>query len=181
MKKRRIYSEYLKKILDRIPKVVNKEKEEIEEKLKIVDQLIEMDKVDDEEDISEIIKQIEKFYDSAHKIHIGAVVKTESTLIKECKKNVYIIYKSINYAKQALECDDYVESLLRLSKDPLSGLTEFTNLLEKTNSDLLKVKLEIEKRMQKELENTSFGEYLGYKEEKDKLNHCRSILEEMSK
>lgn len=77
VRKRKLYSEYLKKILDRIPVVVEEEKNAIKERLAIIESLVALEDIDDDDDIKEIVKQIRAFYNRANESHIGAALRMD--------------------------------------------------------------------------------------------------------
>lgn len=181
IRKRKLYSEYLKKILDRIPVVVDEEKNAVREKIEAIEKLIDLDDVDDEDDIKAIVKSIRAFYNRANDSHIGAAVRMDNALLLSCSKNAGVIFSAIKNAKQALECSSNVESLIRLSKDPLFGLTPFAELLSKTSQDVEKSNQEIDNRMQATSGNDSDESTEEYKTEKAELAECRDILEEVRK
>ena len=132
VRKRRLTSEYLKKILDRIGIVVEDEKNEITRLLRQVKILLELDEIESADDIKTLIKQIKNFYNKAEACHISiAATQNNSELIAQCQKNVNEIFSSINTSKQVILINDDVEALLLLSKDPLKWLSAFTQLLTK--------------------------------------------------
>lgn len=179
VRKRKLYSEYLKKILDRVPVVVDEEKKAIREKLEVIEKLIDLDDVDDEDDIKDIVKSIKTFYNRANNSHIVAGIRMDHGLLLSCSKNAGMIFSAIKNGKQALECNKVVESLIRLSKDPLFGLTLFADLLSKTNLDVEKSNQEIDSRIQATSGNDGDESTEEYKAEKAKLAECRNILEEV--
>jgi len=179
VRKRKLYSEYLKKILDRIPVVVEEEKNAIKERLAIIESLVALEDIDDDDDIKEIVKQIRAFYNRANESHIGAALRMDNTLLLACSKNASIIYSALKNAKQVLESENNVESLIRMSKDPLMGLKLFSDLLSKANVDLEKSKQEIETRLNNASgsDNSDINEE--YSSEREELAKCREILEEV--
>lgn len=72
-----------------------------------------------------------------------------------------------------------VESLIRMSKDPLNGLKPFVDLLSKTSADLEKADQEINTRLQTAIGDGNDETIEEYKAEKDKLKECKSMLEEV--
>lgn len=179
VKKRRIYSEYLKKIMDRVPTVVEEERSLIKKSIEVIESLIDLDDVDDEDDIKEIVDSIRGFYNRANQSHIGAAVRMDNGLLLSCKKNAAIIFGAIKNGKQALEDCSLVESLIRMSKDPLNGLKPFVDLLSKTSADLEKADQEINTRLQTAIGDGNDETTEEYKAEKDKLKECKSMLEEV--
>lgn len=179
VKKRRIYSEYLKKIMDRVPTVVEEERSLIKKSIEVIESLIDLDDVDDEDDIKEIVDSIRGFYNRANQSHIGAAVRMDNGLLLSCKKNAAIIFSAIKNGKQALEDCSLVESLIRMSKDPLNGLKPFVDLLSKTSADLEKADQEINTRLQTAIGDGNDETTEEYKAEKDKLKECKSMLEEV--
>lgn len=76
----------MKKILDRIPVVVEEEKNAIKERLAIIESLVALEDIDDDDDIKEIVKQIRAFYNRANESHIGAALRMDNTLLLACSK-----------------------------------------------------------------------------------------------
>ena len=179
VRKRKLYSEYIKKILDRVPLVVDEEKNAIREKIEVIEKLIDLNAVDDEDDIKDIVRSIRAFYNRANDSHIGAAVRMDNALLLSCSKNAGIIFGAIKNGKQALECSNIVESLIRLSKDYLLGLTPFANLLSQTSLDIEKTNQEISSRIQATSKNDEGESTEEYKAEKAELAECREILEKV--
>lgn len=179
VKKRRITSEYLKKILDRIDAVVLEEKRVVAEKLECVEKYIELDDIENEDDIKEIISTVKKFYNQAQVSHVSAAVHVNNGLINNCSKNAASILSSLRVAQQVVEMEEPVETLIRLSRDPIGGLKDFVSLLETVSSDLEKTIQEIQTRMNGKTADSDDGEEAAYLEEIEKISECHKIIEEV--
>ncbi len=181
IRKRRLFSEYLKKILDRVPTVVSDEKAAVQQKLGLIGTFIDMEDIDDEDDIKDIVKDIRTFYNRANQSHIAVAVNMDNGLLLNCTKNAGAILSAIKNGNKSLQCTDVVEGLIWLSRDPLSWLTPFAELLSKTNNDVIKANEEIEIRSQKASGSNGLQESGQYEKEKQELSVCRAILEEVRK
>lgn len=179
IKKRRLVSEYLKKILDRVNLVVTEERIAISEKMDVIKSLIDLQEIEDEDDIKDIISDIKKFYSQAQTSHISVALRTDYALIHSCHKNAGVILSSLRTALQMQEIEDPVEALIRLSRDPLGGLTPFVRLLEQVNADLGKANREMVDRMQRKSGSQSAEEETAYMKERKQIEVCRTILEEV--
>lgn len=191
VRKRRLTSEYLKKILDRVDTVVVDERRAISENLEKIKGLIDIDYFEKDDDIKVVITEIKKFYDQAQSSHISVAVHVDHALINSCQKNASAILSSLRVALQVQEIDDSVEALIRLSRDPLGGLSSFVRLLEKVNLDVIKANQEIVNRMQSksagqgEAHTISSADPWGrgltseYTNEREQIEECKTIIEEV--
>ena len=177
VKKRRVVSEHLKKILDRIDTVVEDEKEAIKNKLDVLKNLIDLEDLEDEDDIKDIITDIKKFYTQAQNSHMSVGTHYDSTSVNSCGKNAGTIISAIKNAIQIEETTDSIEALIKISRDPLKSINRFVSLLTLAENDVKKAKAEIE--------NRSVGKIAGeegasdYTSEKSTLIRCKSIIEEV--
>ena len=177
VKKRRVISEHLKKILDRINTVVEDEKKAINNKLDVLKKLIDLDDLEDEDDIKDIISDIKKFYTQAQNSHMSVGTHYDSTIINSCGKNAGTIISAIKNAVQIDETTDNIEALIKISRDPLKSINNFVSLLTLADNDVKKAK--------EEIENRSAGKIAGeedasdYSSEKSTLVRCKSIIEEV--
>lgn len=181
VRKRREYSEYLKKIQDRIEGVVQEEERAIHGKLDVMRQLVDLDALEEDEDIKEVIKEIKRFYEQAAQSHISAAIHDRSELIGKCQKNAGMIVRAIKEAIYIQSIADPVEKLIRLSRDPLKDISLFADLLSIVDSDVHKTDQEIERRM----ENVSLGGdnavETKYAREQTQIRQCRENLEAVKK
>lgn len=178
VRKRRLTSEYLKKILDRVDTVVEDELQAISEKLEIVKSMIEINDIEDADDIKDIVTDIKKFYNQAQKSHISVAVHVDNTLINSCQKNASSILSSLRVALQVQKIENSVEALIKLSRDPLTGLALFVRLLEQVNKDVIKANQEIEIRMKGK--SAGQGEELTeYANERNRIDYCKTVIEEV--
>ena len=72
-----------------------------------------------------------------------------------------------------------VEALIRMSKDPLSGLTPLAEVLTKVKRDLDKSNQEIDTRLQNSVNTSEADASDEYEAEKQMLLECETILEEV--
>jgi len=181
VRKRRMSSEYLKKILDRIDTVVEDEKRAIASKIDVLKPLLDLDELGSEDDIKEVIKDIRKFYSQAQTSHVSVAVHYDVTLVNSCQKNAGTILSAIKVALQLQNIEEPVEALIRLSKDPLKGLSSFASLLNIVNADIEKANLDIENRMKNKSSDGDNGNETQYVEERKQIQQCKEIIEEVKK
>lgn len=179
VRKRRLTSEYLKKILDRIDTVVVEEKRIVAEKLGYIGKYIDLDEIESEEDIKDVITSIKKFYNQAQMSHVSAAVHVNNGLINSCSKNASSILSSIRVAQQVADIQESVEGLIRFSRDPIGGLNDFVLLLKTANNDLLKTVQEIQTRMGGKIADSEENVEIVYLKEKELLSECKIIIEEV--
>lgn len=179
VKKRRMYSEHLKKILDRVDTVVNDEKELLSSNIQIISSLIDINELEEASDIEDIVKKISNFYSQAQKSHVSIAVHYDVGKINACKKNSSQILSAIKNAQQIIETVDSVEALIRLSRDPLQGIKGFVELLNMVNLDIAKADNEVAQRMENKVTGTDEEGDNQFQVEKDKLVVCSTIIEEV--
>lgn len=181
VRKRRIYSEHLKKLLDRIDTVVKEEKESLASQIEILTSFLDLDDLEEASDIEDLVKQIGKFYAQAQTSHVGVAFHYDVSKINYCKKNSSQILNAIKNAQQISETQDSVEALLRLSRDPMQGMRTFVELLTVAGADVEKANQESEIRMRtKDIGDENNSENL-FQAENDKIAECRTIIEEVKK
>lgn len=178
VRKRRLTSEYLKKILDRVSIVVEDEKKQLTQNMEFIEKLIDMDDID-EDVIKDVVKSVKNFYGRAQDSHISAAVHVDNALISSCAKNANSIWSSIKLAQEIMQIEDDVESLVRLSKDPLATLEPFVRLIRQADSDVQKAKTEIQNRMQAHSSDATIDTVENYKTERGTLNSCKEKIEEV--
>lgn len=178
VRKRRLTSEYFKKILDRLSIVVEDEKKQLAQNMEFVEKLIDMDDID-EDAIKDVVKSVKNFYVRAQDSHISAAVHVDNALINACAKNVSSIWSSIKLAQEIMQIEDDVESLIRLSRDPLATLAPFVKLIKQADSDVQKAKMEIQNRMQAYSSEANVEKTENYKTERAALNSCKEKIEEV--
>lgn len=181
VRKRRLTSEYLKKILDRIDTIVSEEKQAIFLHMESIKAQIDIGDIDSEEGIKDITTQIKKFYTQTQTSHVGIAVRYDASLINQCQRNASSIYSGIKAAMQALIVEDSVEALLRLSKDPLNWLVPFDKLLSSTADDIAKANAEISRRKVQASVESSDQDESQYSVQKQQIAECKQIIEEVKK
>lgn len=179
VRKRRLMSEYLKYILDRIDTVVSGEKNALNEVIDVLGKVVDLDDIDDEEDIKEIITSIKKFYNQAQISHISVAIHYDVSLINSCNKNAGAIVSAIKTANQIKETTDTQELLLKFSKDPVFALSDFAKLLTLTNSDLVIDKQEVANRMNNVISAGGGNNTDQYNTDKENLQECKKIIAEV--
>lgn len=179
VRKRRLMSEYLKYILDRIDTVVSEEKNALNEVIAVLEKVVDLDDIDDEEDIKEIITSIKKFYNQAQISHISVAIHYDVSLINSCNKNAGAIVSAIKTANQIKETTDTQELLLKFSKDPVFALSDFAKLLTLTNSDLVIAKQEVANRMNNVISAGGGNNTDQYNADKENLQECKKIIAEV--
>lgn len=181
VRKRRMYSEHLKKLLDRIDMVVKEEKENLASQIEILTGFLDLDELEEASDIEDLVKQIGKFYTQAQTSHVSVAVHYDVSKINYCKKNSSQILNAIKNAQQIGETQDSVEALIRLSRDPMQGMKIFVDLLAVAGADVEKADNESRIRMEnKDTENKINSESV-FQTENDKIEECRMIIEEVKK
>lgn len=179
VRKRRLMSEYLKYILERIDTVVSGEKNALNEVIDVLGKVVDLDDIDDEEDIKEIITSIKKFYNQAQISHISVAIHYDVSLINSCNKNAGAIVSAIKTANQIKETTDTQELLLKFSKDPVFALSDFAKLLTLTNSDLVIAKQEGANRMNNVISAGGGNNTDQYNTDKENLQECKKIIAEV--
>ena len=179
VKKRKLYSEHLKKIQDKIEVVISDEIEAINNKMLLISQLVDIDEIDQAEEIEDIVKDIDKFYQQASDSHISISSHYNSTKIKNCKNNSTNILKALNDAKQLKDLQDSVDLLLKLSNDPMQWLSLFCDLLTECNQDVIKAKNETQIRMNSV--NNGYSIENMYSVEKKRILDCKELMEEVKR
>lgn len=179
VRKRRLMSEHLKYILDRIDTVVSGEKNALNEVIDVLGKVVDLDDIDDEEDIKEIIISIKKFYNQAQISHISVAIHYDVSLINSCNKNAGAIVSAIKTANQIKETTDTQELLLKFSKDPVFALSDFAKLLTLTNSDLVIAKQEVANRMNNVISAGGGNNTDQYNTDKENLQECKKIIAEV--
>lgn len=181
VKKRRIYSEHLKKLLDRIESVVKDEVNALSAQIEKLKQFIDLEELEEASDIEDLVKQISKFYGQAQTSHVGISVHYDASKINSCKKNSGQILSSIKNAQQIIDTKEPVEALIRLSRDPMHGLKTFVELLAIAGADVEKADHECELRMSDKNTGYDSGISEAFQNETNKVEECRSIIEEVKK
>lgn len=181
VKKRRMYSEHLKKILERVDTVVGDEKEVLSSQIQIISGLIDMDDLEDASDIENTVKKIGDFYSQAQKSHVSIAVHYDYGKINACKKNASQILSAIKNAQQIIETEDSVEALIRLSRDPMQGIKAFVELLNMVRADIVKADNEVAQRVFNKGSGSEEGIENQFQAEKDKLATCSAVIEEVKK
>ena len=179
VRKRRLMSEYLKYILDRIDIVLSAEKSALNEVIEALGKAVDLDDIDDEEEIKDIIMSIKKFYNQAQISHISVAIHCDDFLINSCKKNAREIVSAIKTANQIKETTDTQELLLKFSKDPVFALSNFVRLVDLANRDLVIAKQEVKKRMNNVISDSEGNNTDQYNTEKENLQECKKIIAEV--
>ena len=179
VRKRRLMSEYLKYILDRIDIVLSAEKSALNEVIEALGKAVDLDDIDDEQDIKDIIMSIKKFYNQAQISHISVAIHCDDFLINSCKKNAREIVSAIKTANQIKETTDTQELLLKFSKDPVFALSNFVRLVDLANRDLVIAKQEVKKRMNNVISDSEGNNTDQYNTEKENLQECKKIIAEV--
>ncbi len=179
IRKRRIISEHLKHIIDRIDNVVEEEQRKLADCLDKVSGLIDFDEIEDEMDIKDIISEIKKFYLQAQKSHVSVAFHFDSLLINTCNKNAGAILSAIKTIKQINETSDVIELLLRFSRDPVFALDGFVKLVEMTGKDIVVANKEIESRINSDISSDSSTSETQYIKEKENIQLCKELLTEV--
>lgn len=181
VKKRRMYSEHLKKILDRVDTVVSEEKTILASQLQLISGLINIDELEDSGDVEEIVKKIGQFYSQAQTSHVSVAVHYDSGKINSCKKNASSILSAIRNAQQIINTQDSVEALIRLSRDPIQGIKQFVELLNLVSSDVGKADLEVAQRIANKAPTPGEEATDQFLVERERITSCRTAIEEVKK
>lgn len=181
VKKRRMYSEHLHKILERIDTVVNDEKAALSLQVQIIAELIDIDELEESGDIEDIVREIGQFYSQAQTSHVSIAVHYDTGKINACKKNASQILSAIKNAREIMDTQDSVEALIRLSRDPMQGIRPFVELLNLVSADVGKADSEVERRVAgqgSDLAETAENPFI---EEEERLAMCHATIEEVKK
>lgn len=181
VKKRRMYSEHLKKILDRVDTVVSDEKAILESQIRVMSKLLDLDDLEDSSDIEDVVKEIRQFYSQAQTSHVSVAVHYDLGRINFCKKNASQILSAIKNAQQIIVTQDSVEALIRLSRDPVQGIKPFTDLLIMVSADAEKADSEVALRVANTGSSSNEESTDQFQTEKERLALCRMIIEEVKK
>ena len=181
VKKRRLYSEHLHKILERIDTVVNDEKAVLSSQIRIIAELIDMDEIEDSGDVEDIVKKIGQFYSQAQISHVSIAVHYDTGKINACKRNAPQILSAIRNVQEIMDTQDSVEALIRLSRDPMQGLRPFVELLNLVSVDVGKADSEVEQRMTGK--GLDMGETVEnpFATEEERLAMCHAAIDEVKK
>lgn len=181
VKKRRMYSEHLKKILERVDTVVSDEKDVLSSQIQAITGLIDMNDLEESSDIENVVKRIGQFYSQAQTSHVSVAVHYDLAKINACKKNASQILSAIKNAQQIIEAHDSVEALIRLSRDPMQWIKAFVELLNMVSADIAKANNEVAQRVSNK--GTVSEEEAGnlFQDEKEKIALCRTVIEEVKK
>ncbi len=181
VKKRRMYSEHLKKILERVDTVVNDEKEILSSQIQIISGLVDLDDIEDANDIEDVVKKIGQFYSQAQSSHVSVAVHYDVGKINACKKNSSQILSAIKSAQQIIDTQDSVEALIRLSRDPMQGIKPFVDLLNMVSADIAKADNEVAQRVSNKGTGVEEETEDLFQIEKEKLDACRTVIEEVKR
>ena len=181
VKKRRMYSEHLHKILERIDTVVDDEKVALAEQLRVIAEHIDIDDMEDSGDVEDIVKKIGQFYSQAQKSHVSIAVHYDSGKINTCKKNSSQILSAIRNAREIMDIQDSVEILIRLSRDPMQDLKPFVELLNLVSADMEKADSEVAQRVANKGQDMSEAAKDPFAAEEEILAKCQVTIEEVKK
>ena len=181
VKKRRMYSEHLKKILERVDTVVSDEKAILESKIRVISELLDLDELEDSSDIEDVVKKIGQFYTQAQTSHVSVAVHYDLGKISSCKKSASQILSAIKNAQQIIDTQDSVDALIRLSRDPIRGIKPFTDLLNMVSADVGKADSEVALRVAKAGASSEEEGTGQFRTEKERIALCHTIIEEVKK
>ncbi len=181
VRKRRLVSEHLKFILDRIDTVVEEEKKSLESIVSRTNGLVDLEEIDSEEDIKEIIASIKSFYAQAQNSHISVATHYDVSLINSCNKNVSSILSAIRTYRQICETTNTQELLLRFSRDPVQGMSEFISLVELAGKDVNVANQEMDGRLNDTISTGEDNEDNQYFTEMQSIQTCKELIAEVKK
>lgn len=181
VRKRKLISEYLKFILDRIETVVSEEKKLLDSTVERISSLIDLDDIEDEEDIKEVVKSIKNFYVQAQTSHISVATHYNISLINACNKNASGILSSIRTYKQITETTSTQELLLKYSRDPVQGLSDFVSLVEIAGKDIRLANQELINRLNNNAPSDTENSENHYATELQNIQTCKEVIEEVKK
>lgn len=179
VRKRRLVSEHLKFILDRIDTVLEEEKKSLEATVSRMSGLIDLDEIDSEEYIKDIIADIKLFYTQAQNSHISVATHYNVPLINSCNKNVSSILSALRTYRQIYETTNTQELLLKFSRDPVQGMSEFVSLVELAGKDVDTANQEMASRMNDSIpagEDNADNHYLT---EVQSIQTCKELIAEV--
>ena len=179
VRKRRLVSEHLKFILDRIDTVLEEEKKSLEATVSRMSGLIDLDEIDSEEYIKDIIADIKLFYTQAQNSHISVATHYNVPLINSCNENVSSILSALRTYRQIYETTNTQELLLKFSRDPVQGMSEFVSLVELAGKDVDTANQEMASRMNDSIpagEDNADNHYLT---EVQSIQTCKELIAEV--
>lgn len=179
VRKRRLISEHLKFILDRIDTVVEEEKKSLETTVSRIGSLIDLDEIETEEDIKDIITAIKLFYTQAQNSHISVATHYNVQLINSCNKNVSSILSAFRTYKQIRETTNPQELLLKFSRDPVQGMSEFVSLVELAGKDVDTANQELAGRMNDSIPAGEDKDENHYSTEVQSIQTCKELIAEV--
>ena len=127
------------------------------------------------------VNKIGDFYKQAQKSHVRIAVHYDLGKINTCKKKASQILSSIRNAQQIIRGEDSIETLIRLSRDPMQEIKEFVDLLNMANADIAIADDEVTQRMSNKGPDMEEETDNQFQAENNKLVACRTILEEVKK
>lgn len=181
VKKRRMFSEHLKKILERVDAVVSDEKYVLSTQIQLISGLIDIDELEDSSDIEDVLKKVGQFYSQAQTSHVSIAIHYDLGKINACKRNASQISSAIKNARQIIETQDSVEALIRLSRDPMQSIKLFVELLNMVSNDIEKADYEVVQRMANKGTDSAEDTESQFQTEKERLAVCRTTIEEVKK
>lgn len=181
IRKRRLVSEHLKFILDRIDTVLEEEKKSLNAMVSRISGLIDLEDIDSEEDIKDIISEVKMFYAQAQNSHISVATHYNVSLINSCNKNVSSILSSLRTYRQICETTNPQELLLKFSRDPVQGMREFVSLVELAGKDVDTANQEMSGRMNDSVPAEEDNDDNHYLKEVQNIRTCKELIAEVKK
>ena len=179
-KDRQIISEQLQKISEKIPEVVEEEKQKLNNSLAVIENYIDINNKEDlKEDLKKILARLQNIREKANNLKIA--IETGDEYIKNlnyCKNNLNEIIQSIKCAQNIMETENPTTALVLLSRDPSVKVEKLAVVLEQGEKYLNQFVAGVNQKQ--DTSNTEWNEHINnIKSNQGKhLDHCESILAE---
>ena len=161
-----VYS-HLKDIYDRVDKVASAELDASRSVLQQIYDSFEDDDVE-EDDVLDLLDTVKNFYNEINDTQINIAVANTDAIKRTSKQ----IAKAIKDIGDVLDEKDTLTILMTFSGDPLYYLMPFVELLNKLDTDIRKVGLEVEKR------KSDLGDVSEYKQDESNYSAERDVIDQ---
>ena len=164
---------YLKDILDRVGTVANAELAKAKEIIEKIQSKIDWEDIDDQ-DILELVSQAKTFYQEVNNAQINIQIFSTDTVKKYAKQ----IAKAYNDICGVLDEKDVLPILMTFSTDPIGTLKPLIELIDRLESDIIKVDRVVAARTEPfSAGNGDFETDEQYRDELTRIDRCINSLE----
>lgn len=164
---------YLKDILDRVGTVANAELAKAKGIIEKIQSKLDWEDIDDQ-DILELVSQAKTFYQEVNNAQINIQIFSTGTVKKYAKQ----IAKAYNDICGVLDEKDALPILMTFSTDPIGMLRPLIELIERLESDIIKVDRVVATRMEPfNVGNSDSETDEQYRDELTRIDRCINSLE----